>query len=268
MEEFTVKKQKVPAVGLGTWQLEDKECIKCVEHALELGYRHIDTAQIYENEKEIGTAIKNSAVKREDIFLVDKISTSNFNYEDALKSTDESLEKLQTDYVDLLLMHWPNNSVPLEETLEAMNEIKDSGKAKHLGLSNFPPSLVDKASEHIDIFCNQIEFHPYLEQNALIRQSKKMKYMVTAYCPIAKGRVLKDGNIQEISDKYEKSPVQITLRWLYQQNVASIPKSADFDHMKENLEIFDFELNREDMKIIDSLEMDLHLDPVSYLAKD
>ncbi len=268
MEEITIKKNKVPAIGLGTWLLSGDECVKCVEHALGLGYRHIDTAQIYENEKQIGKAIKKSSVSRGEIFLVDKISTSNFSYDDAIKSTEESLDNFQTDYVDLLLMHWPNNSVPLEETLDAMNELKESGKAKNIGLSNFPPSLMLKAAEKIKIFCNQIEYHPYLSQDTLIRQSKRMKYIITAYCPIAKGRVLKDGNIREIADRYEKSPVQITLRWLFQQGVATIPKSADFDHMKENIEIFDFELSRDDMKIISSLEMDLHLDPVSYLASD
>lgn len=268
MEEIKVKKNKVPAVGLGTWLLSDNECIKCVEHALELGYRHIDTAQSYDNEKQIGQAIKNSNIRREDIFLADKISTSNFSYDDAIQSTNESLENLKTDYVDLLLMHWPNSSVPLEETLDAMNELKESGKAKNIGLSNFPPSLVVKASDKIEIFCNQIEYHPYLSQDTLIRQSKRMKYLITAYCPIAKGRVLKDGNIHEIADRYEKSPVQITLRWLFQQGVASIPKSADFEHMKENIDIFDFELSRDDMKTISALEMDLHLDPVSYLAND
>ena len=139
MDYQTIKGEKVPALGLGTWRLSRQECIKDVERALALGYRHIDTAQMYANEGEVGRGIRNSGVGREEIFLVTKVWTSSFSYDDVIRSTHESLKKLQTEYVDLLLMHWPNPSVPLEETLSAMRELQEEGSVKHVGVSNFSP---------------------------------------------------------------------------------------------------------------------------------
>src|SRR5918998_4516111 len=167
LEYQTIKGEKIPSLGLGTWRLSGEECVRSVEHALELGYRHIDTAQIYANEGEVGRGIQTSGVDREEIFLVTKVWTSSFSHDAVIRSTNESLKKLQTEYVDLLLMHWPNPSVPLGETLGAMRELQEEGSVKHVGVSNFPPSMVEEATEHAEIFCNQVEYHPYRAQEQL-----------------------------------------------------------------------------------------------------
>jgi 2,5-diketo-D-gluconate reductase B len=248
LEYQEIKGEKVPSLGLGTWRLSGQECIRAVERALALGYRHIDTAQIYANEDEVGRGIQNSGVDREDIFVVTKVWTSSFYYDDVIRSTHESLEKLQTVYVDLLLMHWPNPSVPLEETLGAMRELQKEGSVKHVGVSNFSPSLVEEATRHAAVFCNQVEYHPYTAQDELLEQAKEMDYLLTAYSPIAKGRVLEDTTLREIGEVYDRTPAQIALRWLIQQEkVAAIPKAASEDHLKSNFDIFDFELSDEEM---------------------
>ena len=249
MEYQTIKGEKVPSLGLGTWRLSGQECVKAVEHALALGYRHIDTAQMYANEGEVGRGIRNSGVGREEIFLVTKVSTSNFSREKVIRSTRESLKKLQTEYVDLLLMHWPNPSVPLGETLGAMTVLQEEGSVKHVGVSNFPPSMVEDAARYATVFCNQVEYHPYTAQDELLEQAKEMDYLLTAYSPVAKGKVRNDVTLREIGEAYGKTPAQVALRWLVQQEkVAAIPKAASEDHLKSNLDIFDFELSDEELE--------------------
>jgi 2,5-diketo-D-gluconate reductase B len=248
MEYREIKGEKVPSLGLGTWRLSGQECVRAVERALALGYRHIDTAQMYANEDEVGRGIQNSSVDREDIFLVTKVRTSSFTHDDVIRSTRGSLKKLQTEYVDLLLMHWPNPSVPLEETLGAMTELQEEGSVKHVGVSNFPPSMVEEAATRAEIFCNQVEYHPYKAQNELLEQAREMDYLLTAYSPVAKGRVSNDVTLREIGEAHSKTPVQVALRWLIQQEkVAAIPKAASEDHLRSNFDIFDFELNDEEM---------------------
>jgi 2,5-diketo-D-gluconate reductase B len=250
----TIKGEKVPTLGLGTWRLSGQECIKVVERALALGYRHIDTAQMYANESEVGRGIRNSGVGRGEIFLVTKVRTSSFSHDDVIRSTRESLKKLHTEYVDLLLMHWPNPSVPLEETLGAMVELQEEGSVKHVGVSNFPPSMVEEATEHATVFCNQVEYHPYTAQEELLEQAREMDYLLTAYSPVAKGRILKDAMLKEIGEAYGKTPAQVALRWLIQQEkVAAIPKAASEDHLRSNLDIFNFRLSDEEMERVFTL---------------
>jgi diketogulonate reductase-like aldo/keto reductase len=254
MEYQTIKGEKVPSLGLGTWRLSGEECNRAVERALALGYRHIDTAQMYANEGEVGRGIRNSGVDREEIFLVTKVRTSSFSHDDVLRSTLESLKKLSTDYIDLLLMHWPNPRVPLEETLGAMAELQEEGSAKHVGLSNFPPSLVEEAARHATVFCNQVEYHPYRAQDDLLRQAREMDYLLTAYSPVARGRVSNDATLGEIGEVHGKTPAQVALRWLIQQEkVVAIPKAASEDHLRSNFNIFDFELSDEEMKRVFAL---------------
>jgi 2,5-diketo-D-gluconate reductase B len=167
-----IKGEKVSSLGLGTWRLSGEECVRVVECALALGYRHIDTAQMYANEGEVGRGLRNSSVDREEIFLVTKVSTSSFSHDDVIRSTRGSLKNLQTEYVDLLLMHWPNPSVPLMETLGAMTELQEEGSVKHVGVSNFPPSMVEDATRYATVFCNQVEYHPYRAQNELLGQAR------------------------------------------------------------------------------------------------
>ena len=173
LEYRTIKRKKVPSLGLGTWRLSGQECVRAVERALALGYRHIDTAQMYANEGEVGRGVRNSGVDREEIFLVTKVSTSSFSYDDVIRSTRGSLKKLQTEYIDLLLMHWPNPSVPLKETLKAMTELQEEGSVKHVGVSNFPPSMVEEAARYATVFCNQVECHPYRAQDELPRSGER-----------------------------------------------------------------------------------------------
>jgi 2,5-diketo-D-gluconate reductase B len=254
LEYQEIKGEKVPALGLGTWRLSGQECARSVECALALGYRHIDTAQMYANEGDVGRGILNSGVGREDVFLVTKVSTSNFSHDDVIRSTRGSLKKLQTEYVDLLLMHWPNPSVPLGETLGAMTELQEEGSVKHVGVSNFPSSMVEEATEHATVFCNQVEYHPYTTQDELLEQAREMDYLLTAYSPVAKGRVLNDATLQEIGETHGKTPAQVALRWLIQQEkVAAIPKAASEDHLRSNFDIFDFELSDEEIERVFTL---------------
>jgi 2,5-diketo-D-gluconate reductase B len=254
VEYQTIKGQKVPALGLGTWRLSGQECVGAVERALTLGYRHIDTAQMYANEGEVGRGVSNSRVDREDIFLVTKVRTGSFSHHDVIRSTRESLKKLQTDYIDLLLMHWPNPSVPLEETLGAMTELQEEGSVKHVGVSNFPPSMVEEATGHAVIFCNQVEYHPYKAQDELLEQAREMDYLLTAYSPVAGGAAVNDATLREIGEAYVKTAAQVALRWLIQQEkIAAIPKAASEDHLRSNFDIFDFELSDEEMERVFTL---------------
>src|SRR3712207_4497509 len=249
MEYQEIKGEKVPSLGLGTWRLSGQECIRAVERALALGYRHIDTPQIYANEGEVGRGIRNSDVGRDEVFLVTKIRTSSFSHDDVIRSTRESLKKLQTEYIDLLLMHWPNPSVPLGETLCAMTELQAEGSVKHVGVSNFPPSMVEDATRYAAVFCNQVEYHPYRAQNELLGQAREMGYLLISYSPVAKGRVLNDLTLKEIGEAQCKTPAQVALRGLIQQEkVAAIPKAASENHRRSNLDIFDFELSDEEME--------------------
>jgi diketogulonate reductase-like aldo/keto reductase len=254
MEHHIIKGEKVPSLGLGTWRLTGAECTKTVERALAFGYRHIDTAQIYRNEEQVGQGIENAGVNREEVFLVTKVWTSNFSYKRTIESTRESLRKLGTDCVDLLLMHWPNPSVPLEETLGAMTELQNEGNVRHVGVSNFPPSMVEEAARYATVFCNQVEYHPYKGQDELLEQAKEMDYLLTAYTPLARGAVLEDRTLRGIGEAHGWTPAQVALRWLIQQEkVAAIPKATSEDHLKGNLDVFDFELSNEEMERISGL---------------
>jgi 2,5-diketo-D-gluconate reductase B len=254
MEYQTIKGEKIPSLGLGTWRLSGEECTRAIERAFALGYRHIDTAQMYANEGEVGRGMINSGVNREEIFLVTKVCTSSFSHSDVMRSTRVSLKQLNSEYVDLLLMHWPNPSVPLEETLGAMTELQKEGSVRYVGVSNFPPSMVEEAAQHATVFCNQVEYHPYRAQDELLKQAREMDYLLTAYSPVAKGRVSNDATLREIGEAHGKTPAQVALRWLIQQEkVAAIPKAASEDHLRSNFDIFDFELSDEEMERIFAL---------------
>ena len=251
MKQQTIKGEAVPSLGLGTYRLTGEECTRAVERALALGYRHIDTAQMYGNEAEVGRGIQNSRVAREEVFLVTKVWPSDFSHDRVIGTTHESLRKLRTDYIDLLLMHWPSQSVPLDETLGAMRELQEEGSIRHIGVSNFSPSMVKEATRYAGIFCNQVEYHPYKGQDKLLEQAKELDYLLTAYQPISRGEILDDATLRKIGEAHGKSPAQVALRWLIQQeNVAAIPKARSEDHLKNNLDVFDFELSDEEMRRI------------------
>jgi diketogulonate reductase-like aldo/keto reductase len=251
MEHQTIKGEKVPSLGLGTYRLSGEKCTTAVERALSLGYRHIDTAQMYRNEDEVGRGLSNSGVDREEVFLVTKVWPSDFSHDDVIRATRESLRKLGTDYVDLLLMHWPSPDVSLRETLGAMRQLQEEGSIKHIGVSNFPAQMLKEAAGYAEVFCNQVEYHPYKAQDKLLKQAREMDYLLTAYRPISRGEILDDQTLLEIGEAHGKTPAQVALRWLIQQEkVAAIPKAASEEHLKSNWDVFDFGLSDEEMKRI------------------
>ena len=254
MEHQTIKGEKVPSLGLGTYRLTGRTCVRAVESALWMGYRHIDTAQMYANEAEVGRGIQASGVDREAVFITTKIWPSDFERDRVLRTTRESLRKLGTDRVDLLLMHWPPNGTPLGETLGAMRGLQNEGAVRRIGVSNFSTSLVREAAEHAEIFCNQVEYSPLRDQTAILDQAREMDYLVTAYQPLSRGGVERDATIREIGEAHGKTAAQVSLRWLVQQeNVSAIPKATGDDHLRANLDVFDFELSAEEMERISSL---------------
>jgi 2,5-diketo-D-gluconate reductase B len=254
MEYGIIKGEKVPSLGLGTYRLTGEACERAVARALSMGYRHVDTAQMYGNEAEVGRGIEESGVERGEIFLTTKIWPSDFAHDRVIQKTRESLKKLRTDYLDLLLMHWPGDGVPLNETLGAMRELQDEGAVLHVGVSNFSPSLVEEATEHAEIFCNQVQYHPYRSQDDLLEQARKMDYLLTAYTPLSRGGVGDDPTLREIGEAHGKTATQVALRWLVQQEkVSAIPKATGEDHLRENLDVFDFELSEEEMDRVFSL---------------
>jgi diketogulonate reductase-like aldo/keto reductase len=256
MDIIAVKNVTVPALGFGTWALSGKEAYQATRMVLDLGYRHIDTAQIYGNEAEIGRAIRDSGLPRGEIFLTTKIAPGNLRKSDVRRSHEESLKRLGLDQVDLLLIHWPNAGIPLGETLEALTALRDAGKTRSIGVSNFTVSLLKETIEHYgaEIVCNQVEYHPFLPQRRLLETMQRYGLVLTAYAPVARGRVFRDKTLTAIGEKYGKSGGQVALRWLLDQDkVAAIPKAAKREHAAANLAIFDFHLSPEDRAAIDKL---------------
>ena len=242
---------EMPALGLGTWDLRGSTCTNNVQAALAMGYRHIDTAAMYGNEEEVGQGIRRSSVDRDDVFLVTKVWYTDLDAEGLKESAEKSLQGLRTDYVDLLLMHWPHETVPLEESLKALAELRKEGKTRHIGVSNFTVDLMEKATDFSDapVMCNQVEYHPYLSQEPVLECCRRNGAALVAYCPLGRGRIFGDSTLQKIGEKYGKTEAQVALRWLVQQQgVAAIPRSSSQEHIRENAEIFDFCLSDEDME--------------------
>jgi 2,5-diketo-D-gluconate reductase B len=254
-ETLTVQGVEIPKLGFGTWQITGRDCEVAVRDALELGYRHIDTARMYGNEAQVGQGLHDSGLNRDEVFITTKVWHSELDATGVHGALEQSLRDLRTEYVDLLLIHWPNRDVPLAETLGAMNEARADGRAKHLGVANFPTALLREALELTGVICDQVEYHPYLGQSAVLRLARERDLMVTAYSPLARGAVLRDPVIREIADAHGKSPGQVVLRWLLDQpNVAAIPKASSHDHRVSNLDVFDFELSDEERGAIAGLE--------------
>jgi 2,5-diketo-D-gluconate reductase B len=244
----------VPALGFGTWELEGEDCYEAVRHAIDVGYRHIDTAQMYGNEDAVGRAVRDSGIDREDLFVTTKIPPRNLAADAVRSSHVESLRRLDLDHVDLLLIHWPSDEVPLGETLQAMRALREDGQTLHLGVSNFTPSLVEEALEHAPILANQVEYHPFLDQSHLVSQARERDLVLTAYSPLAKGRVIEDPVLTEIGEAHGRSSAQVAIRWLLQQhNVAVIPRSSSAEHREANRDVLDFELTGSEMERIAGL---------------
>lgn len=250
----------VPVLGFGTWLLKGDQARTMVAEALALGYRHIDTAQIYRNEAEVGQGLNDSGVQRDDIFLTTKVWPDNYSAGHFLPSVRESLDKLGVDQVDLLLLHWPNCEVPLAQTLDWLAEAQQAGLTRHIGISNHPAALMREAEKRLGknrLVTNQAEYHALLSQQTLLAEVRRQQMLFTAYCPLAQGRLLNHPLLVDIARKHGKHETQVALRWLIEQEgVVAIPRSSSVAHAKSNLEIFDFQLSADDSRAIAALQGD------------
>ena len=246
---------KIPAIGLGTWELRGRTCARLVEQALKLGYRHIDTAQVYENEREVGEGLRMSGVRRDDVFVTTKVWTTHFAPNDLVRSTKESLAKLRLSEVDLLLLHWPHPQVPLSETLGALARVKQLGMVRHIGVSNFTVAWIEEAVAACPspLACDQVEYHPYLDQTKVREACARHGMGLVAYSPVAKGRIKDDATLTRIGRAHDKTAAQVCLRWLVQQNVSAIPRTSRIERLSENIDIFDFTLSDEEMAEISGM---------------
>nr|WP_156105795.1 aldo/keto reductase [Halobellus rufus] len=255
----------MPMLGLGTWQNDDPEaCAAAVETALEAGYRHIDTAQAYGNEESVGRGIERADVDREDVFLATKVWIDNLAYDDVLSTTQESLDKLGVDAVDLLYVHWPSRSYDPEGTFRAFDELVDAGKVDRIGISNFLPEQVDEAIERADapIFANQVEMHPLLRQEELREHCADRDVELVAYSPLARGEVFDVPELTEIAEKHDASEAQVSLAWLREKGVTAIPKASSEAHILDNWRSLDLELDDDDVAAIDAIDRtDRQIDP-------
>lgn len=247
---------QIPQIGLGTWLIKNgNDCKKAVKAALEAGYTHIDTAQIYANEQFVGEAIKESGVDRKDLFITTKIWTDNFFWDDLIPSFDESLKKLKTDYVDLLLLHFPVTETR-RPAWRKMEELKKSGRAKSIGVSNYTIKHLEELLSECSIkpAVNQVEIHVFLQQPELIKYCQQNDIVVEAYSPLVHGHGMRDKALQTIAKKHNKTVAQIMLRWCIEQGLIVLPKSSHPDRIKENFDIFDFKLDAEDKAAIAELD--------------
>ena len=255
MQSIEANGATIPAIGLGTWELRGRTCARLVEQALKLGYRHIDTAQVYENEREVGEGLHASRLRRDDVFVTTKVWTTHFAPNDLARSTKDSLTRLRLSEVDLLLLHWPNPHVPLAETLGALAHVKKLGMTKHIGVSNFTVALLDEAVALCPepLVCDQVEYHPYLDQTRVKEACARHGLALVAYSPVAKGRIKNDPTLARIGQAHRKSAAQVCLRWLVQQNVCAIPRTSRIERLSENIDIFDFTLSDEEMLEISAM---------------
>lgn len=247
---------QIPTLWIWTWKNEWVSCQNIVKEALSMGYTHIDTAQIYWNEEEVGEWTKQSWVSRESFFLTTKVWIDKFSYEWVITSVEESLRKLWTDFIDLLLLHWPQDEYSHKNALDGMMKLKQDWKIKELWVSNFNIKYLEEAINHTwwDIYNNQIEQHIYLPQSNLTDFCKQNNISVTAYSPLAHWHVFKDQVLSDIANKYNKTISQIALKWIIQtQWSIVIPKTSNIDRLKENMEIFNFEIENEDIQQLNSL---------------
>jgi diketogulonate reductase-like aldo/keto reductase len=263
--DSTPRASGMPMLGLGTWQNDDADqCAASVKTALEMGYRHIDTAQAYGNEDAVGEGIAAADVPREDVFLATKVWISSLSHDDVLETTQESLDRLGVDSVDLLYVHWPARSYDPEETLPAFDELVDDGKIDRVGVSNFEPDQVDRAREVLDapVFANQVEMHPLLQQEDLRAYAAETDLELVAYSPLARGQVFENDTIVEIADAHDASPAQVSLAWLREKGVTAIPKATGQDHIADNFGSLDVALTDEDVAAIDDIgETDRRVHP-------
>jgi 2,5-diketo-D-gluconate reductase B len=246
---------RIPLIGLGTWDLRGRTCARLTEQALRLGYRHVDTAEMYDNEREVGEGLRASGVKRDEVFITTKIWPSHFAPRELARAAKESLVRLRLSEVDLLLLHWPNPQIPLAETLGALCKVKRDGLARHIGVSNFTVALIEEAVPLASepLVCNQVEVHAFLDQSKVIAASRKHGMAVVAYSPVARGGLKNDKVLGRIGQAHGKTAAQVGLRFLVQQGIVVIPRTSRIERLSENLAIFDFALSDAEMAEIAAL---------------
>jgi diketogulonate reductase-like aldo/keto reductase len=257
---------ELPIVGVGTWNIGGDTVRDSVRAGLDAGYTHVDTAEGYKNEAEIGDVLEE--YDREELFLTSKVLPKNLDYESVIASCEASLERLGTDYLDLYLIHWPNPAISLRETLDAMATLHDRGLVGNVGVSNFSAYQLSCAHHVSDvpIAVNQIEFHPYFQRPDLVEYCRETDTVLEAAAPLARTEVFDDPVIRDLAETYDKSPAQVVLKWAVEQDVVILPKSSSPEHVRQNAELFDWELAAEDRERLDDLERD---DPVyDHPARD
>jgi diketogulonate reductase-like aldo/keto reductase len=244
---------EIPILGLGTWQINGKEAEKSILYALDAGYRHIDTATIYDNEEDVGRAIRKSSIPREDLFITTKVWNDDHGYKPTITACDRSLKRLGLSYVDMYLIHWPVKDLR-NETWKAMEALLESGKCRAIGVSNFTTKHLEQLMEQSPIVptINQVEFSPYLYQRDLLEFCRINGIQLEAYSPLTRGKRLKDSKLIPLAAKYSKSTAQILIRWALQLGIVTIPKASNEEHIRANADVFDFEISSEDMGILNS----------------
>lgn len=245
---------RIPLVGLGTWALRGRDCARLVEQAIRIGYRHIDTAQMYENEAEVGEGVHASGLRPE-VMVTTKVQPTLLAPHDLERSVKQSLAKLRLDHIDLLVIHWPNPRIPLSETLGAMAKMKQEGFTRAIGVSNFTVALLDEANavSPEPLVCNQVECHPFLNQDKVIAACKRHGMAMVAYSPIARGGAKGNAVLERIGQAHDKTAAQVSLRYLVQQGIAVIPRTSKRERLEENFAIFDFALTDAEMREIHGL---------------
>jgi diketogulonate reductase-like aldo/keto reductase len=247
---------RIPAIGLGTWRLAGEAGSSAVQHALAVGYRHIDTAAMYDNEEAVGEGLRASGLPRDDIFVTTKVWYTDIAPGDLQRSAEASLKRLGLDAVDLLLIHWPNPDIPLRDSMQALAEVRRRGLARHIGISNFSARRVDAAVAACPepLVANQCEYHPYLNQDAVRAACARHGLAFTSYCPLGKGDLVNEPVVRAIAAAHGKTPAQVVLRWHVQQpKTVAIPKSGNPDRIAENLAAFDFALGEDEMRRLSAL---------------
>jgi diketogulonate reductase-like aldo/keto reductase len=246
---------RIPQIGLGTMTLKGDVCVQAVKTALQLGYRHLDTAWFYGNEKEVGEGLRQSGLKRDDVFVCTKVRETHLEPDKFRQSLAESLASLQLPYVDLLLIHWNNKDIPFKTSVGALCKAKKDGFARHVGVANFTTTMLDEAwavtSE--PLVCNQVEMHPFIDQDKVLAACNKHGMALVAYCPIARGKAPGADALERIGKAHGKTAAQVSLRYLVQRGAVSIPRTANPEHLKANLDVFDFELTAPEMAELKSL---------------
>lgn len=257
MKQLEVQDVTVPGLGFGTWEVTGESAYESTRRALEAGYRHVDTAQMYGNEERVGRALADAPIDRDRVFLTTKIDHKNARADDVRSSHEDSLRRLDLDHVDLLLIHWPTDLAPIEETVEAMDGLREEDKTRLIGVSNYTGSQVRRAAGAGPVACNQVEYHPLLDQRDLLGVVRDEGMFLTAYSPLAHGGLVDHDTLREIGADHGKSAAQVALRWLLRQDdVVALPRSESPEHIEANLDVFDFELSDDEVARIDDLPKD------------